>query len=166
MKTNIATNKSQSDRLLQCCVPAESADMTLRTESGEVNFSRHSLETELKFYEYDDPKRHIEICPAWSLSALLGFLPKTISDFWMTKWYDPTADGFVICDKETPYLLSGDFQLLHIGDGKYQVEYDWNGFQGRLPQSDNPIGACVLAIELLAANGYQLNGIEKGGDNV
>lgn len=78
MKPLIATTREQSDRLLKCGVQAESADMTLRTESGEVNFSRHSLETELKFYEYDDPKRHIEICPAWSLSALLGLLPKEI----------------------------------------------------------------------------------------
>ena len=152
MKTNISTTREQSDRLLKCGVPAESADMMITPHN--------TLSTE----PYKEALEDRGYFPAFSLSALLSLLPKTISDFWMTKWYDPTADGFVICDKETPYLLSGDFQLLHIGDGKYQVEYDWNGFQGRLPQSDNPIEACVLAIELLTANGYQLNGIEKGGE--
>ena len=79
MERQIATTKEQSDRLLRCGVSADTADMTLRTETGEVNFSRYSLETELNFYGYDDPKRHIEIVPAWSLSALLGLLPKEIN---------------------------------------------------------------------------------------
>lgn len=159
MERQIATNRLQSDRLLQCGVPAESADMCLINGTLTLESYREA-KSPIDGFMHD-----YEIAPAWSLGALLGLLPKTISDFWMTKWYDPTADGFVICDKKTPYLLSGDFQLLHIGDGKYQVEYDWNGFQGRLSQSDNPIEACVLAIELLAANGYKLNGIEKGGED-
>lgn len=162
MKTQIATTQDQSSRLLRCGVPADTADMMWSRLDETRDHSLYAI----PWYTPRLPNRKItdNNFPAWSLGALLGFLPKTISDFWMTKWYDPTADGFVICDKKTPYLLSGDFQLLHIGDGKYQVEYDWNGFQGRLSQSDNPIEACVLAIELLAANGYNLNGIEKGGE--
>lgn len=31
MKTNISTNKEQSDRLLRCGVPADTADMSWRT---------------------------------------------------------------------------------------------------------------------------------------
>ena len=167
MTNRIATTREQSDRLLKCGMSAESADMCCQFIDDCVNNTGKPICSTPKEqyntligYGFGDSRIHIT--PAWSLSALLGLLPKTISDFWMTKWYDPTADGFVICDKETPYLLSGDFQLLHIGGGKYQVEYDWDGFQGRLPQSDNPIEACVLAIELLTANGYALNGIEKG----
>ena len=158
MTNRIATTREQSDRLLKCGVSADTADMFYQTP---ITVSQKATREDMLLVRKADKALFDTDTPAWSLSALLGLLPKTISDFWMTKWYDPTADGFVICDKETPYLLSGDFQLLHIGGGKYQVEYDWDGFQGRLPQSDNPIEACVLTIELLTANGYKLNEIKE-----
>lgn len=143
----IATTQEQSQRLLRCGVSANTADMM---------FTPHStLSTE----PYKEVLKNRGYIPAWSLSALLGLLPKTIGDFWMTKWYAPNVDGFEIDDMGEPYQLSGDFQLLHIGGGNYQVEYDWDGFRGKLPQSDNPIEACVLATELLTANGYKLNEI-------
>lgn len=166
MKTNIATTRDQSARLLKCGVPAESADMSWFRGWGNVGDYDLSVKPYSMMVRINEEccRGRNEIVPAFSLSCLLSLLPKAISDFWMTKWFSPIEDGFVISDKEAPYLLSGDFQLLHIGGGKYQVEYDWDGFQGKLPQSDNPIEACVLAIELLAANGYQLNGIEKGGE--
>ena len=147
MKTNITTTQEQAARLLRCGVSAETADMM---------FTPHNtLSTE----PYKEALKDRGYIPAWSLSRLLGLLPKTIGDFWMTKWYAPNVDGFEIDDMGEPYQLSGDFQLLHIGGGNYQVEYDWDGFRGKLPQSDNPIEACVLAIELLTANGYKLNEI-------
>lgn len=145
MTTNIATTKEQSVRLRQCGVDPETADMM---------FTPHNT---LSADPYKEGLKDRGYFPAWSLISLLGLLPKTISDFWMTKWFVPIVDGFQIDDMENPYLLSGDFQLLHIGGGKYQVEYDWDGFRGKLPQSDNPIEACVLAVELLAANNYKLN---------
>lgn len=146
MKTNIATDRSQSDRLLRCGVSADTADMA-RYEDDSVPMMPWDWTT----------GSYGGTFPAWSLSALLGLLPKTIGDFWMTKWYVPNVDGFEIDDMGEPYQLSGDFQLLHIGGGNYQVEYDWDGFRGKLPQSDNPIEACVLAIGLLTANGYKLD---------
>lgn len=164
MTTNIATTKEQSARLLQCGVSPESADMCYQfidecfnnTDNPICSTPKEQYAT-VSGYGFGDHRIHIT--PAWSLSALLGLLPKTISDFWMTKWFVPIVDGFQIDDMENPYLLSGDFQLLHIGGGKYQVEYVWDGFIGKLPQSDNPIEACVLAVELLVANNYKLNQI-------
>lgn len=150
MERQIATTAEQSARLLQCGVPAESADMTLRTESGEVNSSRYSLETELKFYEYDDPKRHIEICPAFSLSSLLGFLPKEIK-----------VD-------ESPYDEIQKYGLLiYPYMGGWQVDYQYCEDDEchclKCVYGADLIEACVKAIEWLYANGYALNGIEKGG---
>lgn len=146
----IATTQDQSQRLLRCGVSADTADMAYA--DGDILLTAPYSEMRDRFKEKD-------CYPAWSLSALLGLLPKTIGDFWMTKWYAPNVDGFEIEDMGEPYQLSGDFQLLHIGGRNYQVEYDWDGFQGKSPQSDNPIEACVLAIELLTANGYKLNEI-------
>lgn len=64
----IATTKEQSARLLQCGVPAESADMYIN------NYD------ELWAAPYKDNQRKNEkgFAPAWSLSALLGLLPKEI----------------------------------------------------------------------------------------
>lgn len=149
MTNRIATTREQSDRLLKCGVPAESADMTLRTESGEVNFSRHSLETELKFYEYDDLKRHIEICPAWSLSTLLGLLPKEIYE-------EETDDSFF-------FSLAKEFPLSEEYGAAYIPCWD-NGDAIVRKRDNSPIEACVQLIEWLMGNGYKLNGIEKGGE--
>lgn len=154
MKTNIATTSEQSSRLLRCGVSADTADMFYKPCVVMVEQDYMKL---ILFARNELTVGDMPTYPAWSLSSLLGLLPKTIGGFWMTKWYAPNVDGFEIDDMENSYQLSGDFQLLHIGGGNYQVEYDWDGFRGKLPQSDNPIEACVLAIELLTANGYNLN---------
>lgn len=141
MKTNIATTSEQSQRLLRCGVSADTADMTLRTETGEVNFSRYSLETELKFYGYDDPKRHIEIVPAWSLSALLGLLPFKIHSGKYEYWLDIApmdygkqwSIGYYCMDK--PRVIKG------------------------LTHTDSLIECAVQEIEWLTSNGYKLNEI-------
>lgn len=146
MERQIATTAEQSARLLKCGVPAESADMTLRTESGEVNSNRYSLETELKFYEYDDPKRHIEICPAWSLSALLGLLPFKVHNGKYEYWLDIApmdygkqwSIGYYCTEK--PRVIKG------------------------LTHTDSLIECAVQEIEWLTERGYELNQVEKGGE--
>lgn len=151
MKTNIATDSSQSQRLLSCGVSADTADMA-RYEDDEVPMMPWDWTT----------GSYGGTFPAWSLSALLSLLPKELDDFPFTKWYEPFQDGWEICDKEDESTINGEVKL-YFSDGRWIVDYDWDGFTGRLPQSDSPIEACVLAIELLTANGYKLNGIEKGG---
>lgn len=138
----IATTQDQAARLLRCGVSADTADMTLRTETGEVNFSRYSLETELKFYGYDDPKRHIEIIPAWSLGRLLELLPKRIK----------RGD-------------CSDYTLSLSCDGCFwDLEYTYARYCGEddsliLFEDIDPIEVCVKAIEWLMDNGYKLNEI-------
>ena len=125
----IATDKSQSQRLLACGVSADTAD----------------------------------ISPAWSLSALLDILPKELTGYRMTHRYEPFADFVMTCC--APYFINGSLQLYHNGK-KYVVDYDWGGFLGQMPCADDPIEACVLAIELLAANGYDFgkNNQEEADD--
>ncbi len=125
----IATDKSQSQRLLACGVSADTADIT----------------------------------PAWSLSALLDILPKELTGYRMTHRYEPFADFVITCC--APYFINGYLQLYHNGK-KYVVDYDWSGFLGQMPCADDPIEACVLAIELLAANGYDFgkNNQEEADD--
>lgn len=66
MKTNIATDNLQSQRLLRCGVSADTADMM---------FTPHNtLSTE----PYKEALKDRGYFPAWSLSALLGLLPKEI----------------------------------------------------------------------------------------
>lgn len=67
--TQIATNKSQSDRLVACGVAAFTADMT-QFPDGELSAIPYS--------EYNGECFHKDTLPAWSLSALLGLLPKEI----------------------------------------------------------------------------------------
>lgn len=63
MKTNIATDFSQSQRLLRCGVSADTADMM---------FTPHNtLSTE----PYKEALKDRGYTPAWSLSALLSIMP-------------------------------------------------------------------------------------------
>lgn len=68
MKTNIATDRSQSDRLLRCGVLADTADM-IETRLG-------NLLNRTQDFPVDETKETL----AWSLSALLTkVLPHNIS---------------------------------------------------------------------------------------
>lgn len=151
MKTKIATNKEQGARLLQCGVPAESADMIgVEPDYGYECEPWSSMQGQ-------DARGYF---PAWSLSALLTkVLPKHLDDFPFTKWIVPFSDG-EICEIEDndERVLNGDVKLSCDGTA-WIVDYDWDGFTGVLPNSDNPIEACVRAVELLYANGYKFNEI-------
>lgn len=68
MKTNIATDILQSQRLLRCGVSADTADMA-RYEDDEVPMMPWDWTT----------GSYGGTFPAWSLSALLGMLPDIIT---------------------------------------------------------------------------------------
>lgn len=72
MKSQIATSREQSARLLQCGVPAESADMCY--DSGALSL----MDYDSAVHERDSRRETYEVVPAWSLSRLLELLPKTI----------------------------------------------------------------------------------------
>lgn len=152
MKTNIATDRSQSERLLRCGVSADTADMSY--DSGALSL----MDYDSAVHERDSRRENYEVTPAWSLGALLSnVLPKHLDDFPFTQWIQPFSDG-EICEMEgnDECVLNGDVTL-SCGENAWVVDYDWDGFTGVLPNADNPIEACVRAIELLHANGYKFN---------
>ena len=73
MKTNIATTKDQSQRLLRCGVSADTADMTW----GERDLMTMPY-TEAQRYNKENYGGGMDYAPAWSLSALISLLPKEI----------------------------------------------------------------------------------------
>ena len=152
MKTNIATTQDQSARLLRCGVSADTADMCY--DSGALSL----MDYDSAVHERDSRRESYEVVPAWSLSTLLGLLPKELNDFPFTKWYEPFQDGWDISDKESECTINGEVKLYFSGK-TWVVDYDWDGFLGQMPCADDPIEACVLAIELLRANGYKFNEI-------
>lgn len=140
MKTNIATDRSQSDRLLRCGVSADTADMYI------CNYG------DLWACPYKNNQRKDEkgFAPAWSLSRLLSLLPTSIMsplgneymlelskrrmhNVWEVQWVYSRS-------RFTTYNKQKVFQKL------------WN---------KSPIEACVKAIEWLTSNGYKLNEINK-----
>lgn len=158
MKTNISTTREQSDRLLQCGVPDESADMCYQfiddcvnnTDKPICNTPKEQYNT-LIGYGFGDSRIHIT--PAFSLSALLGLLPTSI--------LGPTGNE---------YMLELSKLRMHCA---WEVQW-WNG-RSRFTTYDkkkkfhklwdkSPIEACVKAIEWLTERGYKLNAIEKGGE--
>lgn len=140
MKQQIATTREQSNRLLQCGVPAYAADMTLSYCKGG-------------FYELMATPFHYgcfneEDAPAFSLSCLLSLLPKEI--------YDENGDSYY-------FSIAKEFPLTE----EYGAAYIpcWEKGDAIVRKRDNnPIDACVQLIEWLAEDGYNLNGIEKGGE--
>lgn len=129
MKTNIATTREQSDRLLRCGVSAESADM-IETRLG-------NLLNRTQDFPVDETKETL----VWSLSALLSLLPKEI--------YDEGCDSyFFSLAKEFP--LSEEYGAAYIPC--------WDKGDAIVRKRDNdPIEACVQLIEWLTENSYKLN---------
>ena len=146
MKHQIATTTSQSKRLIACGVDPNTADMT-------INYYSDVCELNATPFHYGCFTG--KDTPAWSLSALLELLPKHLDDFPQTKWRPPFLED-EIWEMDNEGVLNGDVKLYSNGTN-WIVDYDWDGFSGTLPQSESPIEAVVLAIELLHANGYILN---------
>lgn len=126
MKHQISTTPDQSQRLIACGVNPESADM--------LYFDNAILELRGlgKIPEYSTP--------AWSLSALLGLLPKHLKDK-----FGYNAHSFVI-------------EYAHTASpSQWGIAYNgwYNGDESFYDVS--LIEACVKAIEWLTANGYTLN---------
>lgn len=72
MKTNIATTQDQSARLLRCGVSADTADMCY--DGGALSL----MDYDSAVHERDSRRESYEVTPAWSLSKMLGLLPKEI----------------------------------------------------------------------------------------
>lgn len=133
MKTKIATDRSQSDRLLRCGVSADTADMIgIEPEYGYECEPWSSMQGQ-------DTRGYF---PAWSLSALLWLLPSSITDEYDTYFqlqltaYPNEEDCYKWC--LSYYSLEGEISLFYN-------------------EAPDPIEACVRMIEHLTNNGYKLN---------
>lgn len=135
MKTNIATDKSQSARLLACGVPADTADMA-RYEDDSISM----MEWDWTTGSYGGT------FPAFSLSRLLELLPKLI--------FDKNHEGFYFSlAKEC--ASSADYNAAYKPCWTEETD---NLIEKRSP---SPIEACVQLIEWLMQNGYKLNEIKE-----
>lgn len=149
MKINIATNQEQSERLVRCGMSAGTADMSIRTITEpamceDVAWYSPMLLT-LPYGEARDIYRGDDVVPAWSLSALLGFLPKEVFDKDGNCFYFSLAQEFPACDD-------------------YNAAYKpcWDDGEELVGKADAcPIEACVQLIEWLAENDYMLNGTNE-----
>ena len=139
----IATTRDQANRIIAIGISANTADLWW------VGGIKPCLNVQ------GSAKPNTIHSPAWSLSRLLELLPKHMEAFPFSKWFSPFEDD-VICEKSGEDALNGNLTLSYNGTN-WIVDYDWNGFTGKLPQSENPIEECVKAIELLSANGYKFN---------
>lgn len=144
MERQIATTSEQSQRLLRCGVSADTADMSIRTITEPMIRDVAEWETPLlltmPYGSAKDIYRGDYVEPAWSLSALLGLLPKRIK---RGGWSDYTLN--VSCD--------GCFWDLEYTYARYCGEDD----SLVLFEDADPIEVCVKAIEWLTENNYKLN---------
>lgn len=127
----IATTQNQSARLLQCGVSADTADMA-RYEDDRVPMMPWDWTT----------GSYGGTFPAWSLSALLGLLPASITDgndiyFQLQLTAYPHEEDCYKWDLSY-YSIEGEISLLYI-------------------EAPDPIEATVRMIEQLTNNGYKLN---------
>lgn len=162
MERQIATTQEQSSRLLQCGVSADTADMhwhgDIVPRGGSLtSMPEPSEEWDLWATPYSCMPEEMqtaklmedytEIVPAWSLSALLGLLPRVID-----------IDGY-------PYRISIYFENPDepvIGN-QWCLYYKPKKHNEKSRIDDVPMYApdliecAVLMVEWLTANGYKLN---------
>ena len=162
MERQIATTKEQSDRLLRCGVSADTADMcwhgAIVPRGGSLtSMPEPSEEWDLWADPYGSMPEEMQaaklmedynkIQPAWSLSALLGLLPKEIY-----------IDGYKY--RISIYFENPDEPVI---GSQWCLCYKPNKHNEKSRIDDVPMYApdliecSILMIEWLTANGYKLN---------
>lgn len=137
MKHEIATNPSQSQRLIACGVDLKSAAFVWM--ENKPNNPRLTLRTEI----IEDNNPYI-LAFAWSLSALLALLPMEIR-----------KDGIDFTMELKPY--PHDEECCRWCISYYDSELEATAYYSEAP---DPIEACVQMTEWLVDNGCKLNEIE------
>lgn len=133
---NIATTKEQSRRLLALGVKASIADMVICSKaiSYRNNWNGFNEKTlNIPYKEAKELTSSDEVIPAFSLSCLLGILPKgakTLSTSKDDDWWSVTLENELHEDNRIGY-------------------------------AESLISACVGAIEYLLFNGYELIELSK-----
>ena len=152
MTTNIATTREQSARLLQCGVDPETADMCYQfigecfnnTDNPICSTPKEQYAT-VSGYGFGDYRIHIT--PAWSLSTLLGLLPKEIA-------IDGYAYRISIYFENPDESVIGNQWCLYYKPKKHNEKSRIDDVPRYAPDL---IECAVLMIEWLTANNYKLN---------
>lgn len=132
MKTNIATDFLQSQRLLRCGVSADTADMFYQTP---ITVSQKATREDILLERKADETLFDTDTPAWSLSALLT--------------------------KVLPHNISVD-KYKYKGATEYEVGCYFTGHRDKIAfNAPDPIEACVQLIEWHTTNGYKLNEVKE-----
>ncbi len=139
--SNIATNKDQSERLKQCGVSEDTADMVWRKNYDPTSESGYGESEQLCVMTFCTAKilyGEAFITPAWSLSRLLALMPPTIRQ-----------------GNTTYYLDFAPYESKGWGFGYFNAE-GVRSIKG-LTHPCDPIEASVRLIEWLKGNGYDIN---------
>ena len=88
----------------------------------------------------------------WTLGDLLDLMPKWL-DFFEMRYEFSLDNNWNIRESNYPQVSGGSLRITYE-DRWWYIDYGDEGFSGSTPQSEDLIEALVLAIELLAANGY------------
>ena len=128
MKQQIATDPSQSARLIACGIDPKSADFVWMEDKPNPCLT---LRTEI----IEDSNPYI-VAFGWSMSALIAMLPKYL--MWQGLYY-----RLVMGPDVTRWEI--EYNDLSVLNNLYRVK------------ADNPIEACVQMIERITSNSYTLN---------
>lgn len=139
--SSIATSKDQSERLKQCGVSENTADMVWRKNYDPASESVYTESEQLCVMSYDTAKMiygEDYVTPAWSLSRLIKFMPPTIQH-----------------GKTIYYLDFAPYENKGWGYGYFNAE-GIRSIKG-LTHPCDPIEASVRLIEWLKGNNYDIN---------
>lgn len=124
-KYQIYTTPQQSERLVDCGVDTNTADFAYHVDTKDT-------------FQHDwNTGSYGHTIPVWSLSALIGLLPETITR-----------------GKETYYLDFAPYDGKGWGIGYFSTE-GIRSIKG-LTRPADPIETCVCAIEWVTRNDYKL----------
>lgn len=137
----IATDKSQSKRLMNCGVSPDTADMSIRTIieptlCEDVAWHTPMLLT-LPYRDAEVIYKGDDVFPAWSLSALLSLMPRAIPG-------KDILQGYYFSLRHFLYGCEVSYEQLYSGSAPAIIA----------ETAADPIEACVLLIEVLAVKGY------------
>lgn len=150
MKTEIATTKEQSRRLLACGVSADTADMVHRDFPEDWHDGRVWHHWHIQALSYSNATMLFDsdkIEPAWSLSSLLSLLPKEIK-------IDGYAYRISIYFESPEEPVIGNQWCLYYKPVKYTEK---SRIDDVAMYAENLIECAVLMAEYLYEHGYKLN---------
>ena len=151
MKQQIATDESQSARLIACGVDPSTADMVWQTP---ITTSQKRIGEKILVLRHHNHQDYVGDVPAWSLGRILALLPPTI-----------TTD-----EDEYGEPIDYDLFIYPSATGKiWSVSYAYTeeGYSDMLYESEDAsvIEAVVRMIETIASNKHKLNEIKQWQDS-